>query len=69
MKLTAKKLKQLIREELQEAHMRSLGPKGGPRDPEITEPLDPDIYMRISDAISGPLSKKIIKKAFLISDT
>lgn len=46
MKLTAKKLKQLIREELQEAHMRSSGPKGGPRDPEITEPLHPDIYMR-----------------------
>ena len=46
MKLTAKKLKQLIREELQEAHMGPYGPKGGPRDSEITKPLDPDVYMR-----------------------
>lgn len=46
MKLTAKKLKQLIIEELQEAHMGSYGPKGGPRDPEITAPLDRDVYMR-----------------------
>ena len=46
MKLTAKKLKQLIVEELQEAQMGPFGPKGGPRDPEITAPLDRDIYMR-----------------------
>ena len=46
MKLTAKKLKQLIREELQEAHMGPYGPKGGPRDPDMTKPLDPDVYMR-----------------------
>lgn len=46
MKLTIKKLKQLIKEELEEAQMGPYGPKGGPRDSEITEPLDPDVYMR-----------------------
>ena len=46
MKLTAKKLKQLIIEELQEAHMGPYGPKGGPRDPEITSRFDRDVYKR-----------------------
>ena len=45
MKLTAKKLKQLIREELEEAYRNKYGRPSSKKSP-MSGPYDPDVYMR-----------------------